>query len=198
MEFLLDPNIAYVLLASGLVLAVLALLSPGTGLLEVGALFLLFLAGWGVYNRPFNWWALIFIAAGVVLFVISVKKAKQWAFLVVSILALVIGSAFLFRGEQWWAPAVNPFLAALVSILSAGFFWIAARKTLEATGAQPTHNLTALVGAIGEAKTDIHEEGSVQVAGELWSAHSQKPIPNGAQVRVVQREGFILEVEAVD
>jgi membrane-bound serine protease (ClpP class) len=198
MDFLLDPNILYVLLAGGLIVAVLALLSPGTGLLEVGALFLLFLAGWGIYYIPFNWWALVFIAAGVVLFVLSVRTAKSWGYLVVAIMVLVIGSVFLFYDEQWWMPAVDPILAALVSILSAGFFWIAARKTLEANSARPTHDLNTLIGAIGEAKTHIHDQGSVQVNGELWSAHSQKPIPNGAQVRVVQRDGFILEVEAID
>ena len=54
----------------------------------------------------------------------------------------------------------------------------------------------ALVGQVGEAKTRIHEEGSVQVAGELWSAGSKSPIPAGRQVKVTARDGFILEVES--
>jgi membrane-bound ClpP family serine protease len=41
----------------------------------------------------------------------------------------------------------------------------------------------------------VHEDGSVQVAGELWSARSEDPIPAGAQVRVLRREGFVLVVE---
>jgi membrane-bound serine protease (ClpP class) len=93
---------------------------------------------------------------------------------------------------------VNPFLAATVSILSAGFFWVATQKVMQARSDRPTHDLGALEGAIGEAKSAIHEDGSVQVAGELWSARSQQPIPNGARVRVTRREGFILIVEAVD
>jgi membrane protein implicated in regulation of membrane protease activity len=31
----------------------------------------------------------------------------------------------------------------------------------------------------------------------LWSARSEVPIPEGSKVRVVKREGFILEVEPV-
>ena len=37
MEFLLDPNVAYLLLVVGTVLAIMALFAPGTGVLEVGA-----------------------------------------------------------------------------------------------------------------------------------------------------------------
>ena len=42
---------------------------------------------------------------------------------------------------------------------------------------RPVHDLSGLIGQKGEAKTAIEEEGSVQVAGELWSARSEKPVP---------------------
>jgi membrane-bound ClpP family serine protease len=51
---------------------------------------------------------------------------------------------------------------------------------------------------VGEAKTNIHQEGSVQVDGELWTAHSEEMIPIGSRVRVVDRNGFMLVVEAAD
>ena len=44
---------------------------------------------------------------------------------------------------------------------------------------------------------DLHE-GTVQVAGELWSARSDTPIAAGNPIRVVKREGFILVVEKSD
>ena len=203
MNILIDPNIAYLLLAGGVVCAVLALLSPGTGVLEIVAVFALALAGVSIYNLPFNLWALVILLIGAVLFVFSLRpvtgrKPKAWYLLVGAILALVVGSAFVFRNPTGWQPAVNPWLAASVSVLSAVFFWIATRKTLEARLARPAHDLGGLIGAIGEAKSRIHEEGSIQVGGELWSAHSVRPIPNGARVRVTAREGFILEVEAVE
>jgi membrane-bound ClpP family serine protease len=73
--------------------------------------------------------------------------------------------------------------------------WLVVQKTLQAAHTRPTHDLSALVGQVGEAKTRIHDDGSVQVAGELWSAKSEKPIPNGSHIRVVAREGFVLVVE---
>jgi len=55
--------------------------------------------------------------------------------------------------------------------------------------------LNGLMGKIGNTKTAIGEEGSVQVAGELWSARSDQLIPVGCSVKVVRREGFVLVVE---
>jgi membrane-bound serine protease (ClpP class) len=199
MDFLVDPNVAYLLLAGGLTFAMLALLNPGTGLLEIIALFMLLLAGFGIYNLPINLWSLAVLVAGSVMFVVAVFRAKgHWAFLIISIAAIMAGSVFLFSGETWWKPSVNPLLAALVSISTGTFFYFAARKVMEARAVVPTHDLNSLIGEVGEAKTAIQAEGSVQVVGELWSAWSRDRIPAGSLVRVVNREGFILEVEAVE
>ena len=195
MDILLNPNIAYLVLVAGFVLALLALIAPGTGLLEISALFMLLLAGYCVYNLPVNLWALGLLVLGVFPFILALRKSGELIYLIVSIVALVVGSSFLFRGEGW-LPAVDPFLALFVSIVTAVSFWWAGRKAIEAELTTPTHDLQQLIGAMGEAKTDIQVEGSVQVAGELWTARSQTLIPAGSEVRVVAREGFILDVES--
>jgi membrane-bound serine protease (ClpP class) len=194
MDFLLDPNIAYLFLLAGVLLGLMAIISPGTGMFEVGALFCLALAGYAVYNLSFNLWALIILFLSIIPFVYAIQKPKRERFLALSILGLVVGSVFLFATDGW-QPAVNFPLALVSSILYAGFIWIAVRKTLQAAHARPTHDLSVLVGQIGEAKTRIYKEGSVQVAGELWSARSEKAIPVGSPVRIVGREGFVLLVE---
>jgi membrane-bound serine protease (ClpP class) len=106
----------------------------------------------------------------------------------------VAGSAFLFRGESW-QPAVNPVLALFVSLLLTGFLWVTARKTLEALLSKPAHNLPDLIGAVGETRSPVYQEGSVYVHGELWSARSSRPIDVDIPVRVTQRDGFVLYVE---
>lgn len=195
MEFLLDPNVAYIMLVVGFSLTIMAIFAPGTGLLEISAFFILLLAGYGVYNLPFNTWALLVLLLGVIPFILALRKFGNLIFLFISILAMVIGSSFLFRGESWWRPVVNPILAVVVSIITAGYFWIAFKKILEAERSRPKHDLAALIGEIGEAKSDIFIEGSVQVAGELWSAFSHVMIPAGCLVKVIGREGLMLEVE---
>lgn len=197
-DFLINPNIAYLLLVIGFVLAGLAILNPGTGLLEIGAIFALLLAGWEVYALGVNLWALIVMLLGIVPFVLAVRRGGNRYLLAISFFALVLGSWFLFPAENWWQTAINPLLLIFVSILTIGFLWLVTVKVVEAEARRPTHDLEGLIGAIGEARTNIRDEGSVQVAGELWTARSQEPIPLNSQIRVVGREGFILLVEAVD
>lgn len=194
MDFLIDPNIAYLFLIGGVMLAMLALLTPGTGFFEIGAFFAIALAGYAIYNLSFNWWALMILALSIVPFVYAIRQPKREVFLGLALVLLVIGSVFLFpRTEE--QRLVNPLVAIVGSAFVAGFLWVAVRKSLEAAHARPSHSLDGLVGQIGEAKTKIYEEGSVQVNGELWSARSDNSIPAGSMIRVVRRDGFILVVE---
>ena len=194
MDFLLNPTIAYLILLGGVLLAMMSLASPGTGVFEVGAFFCIALAGYAIYHLSFNWWALILLGLSIIPFVYALRKPKRELYLALSIVLLIVGSVFIFPRTEVQA-TVNPVVAIVASGLVAGFLWIAVRKSVEASNMRPTHDLAGLVGQIGEARTKISDEGSVHVAGELWSARSEKPIPAGSSVRVLGREGFILIVE---
>ena len=197
MDFLLEPNIAYLILLSGVLLGLMAIVTPGTGLFEVGAFFCLALAGYAVYNLSFNWWALMLLVLSIVPFIYAIQKPKRELYLGFSIFLLVIGSVFMFAVDGW-KPAVNPFVALVTSGLLSAFLWIVVRKTVQAASARPVHDLETLVGSIGEARSKIREEGSVYISGEMWSAKSDSLIPEGSSIRVVRREGFILVVEKTD
>jgi len=194
MSFLLDPNIAYLFLLGGVFLAMLALATPGTGFFELAGIFSLMLAGYAVYNLSFTWWALILLVLSIVPFVYSIQKPKRELYLGLAILFLVVGSVFMFPRTEGKA-VVNPFVAIVASGFVSGFLWIAVRKSIEASSIRPTHDLEGLTGAFGEARTKIHEEGSVMVGGELWSARSDSPIPAKSSIKVIRREGFTLVVE---
>ena len=196
-DIFLNPNLVYLFLVGGFSLAFMAILTPGTGFLEIAALFALAVAGWGVYHLPLNYWALVLLVVGVLPFIFVVRKTRKMIYLAVSVVSLVVGSAFLVRGETWYSLAVYPALAISVSILVGGLYWIITRKALEAETVPPAHDLNQLVGSLGEAKSEIHHEGSVQVSKEVWTARSETTIQAGAQVRVVGREGFVLIVEEV-
>jgi membrane-bound serine protease (ClpP class) len=197
MDILINPNVAYLILVVGVVLTIMALFAPGTGILEVSALFVLLLAGWEMTQLPINLWALVVLVLGVIPFIFAVRRSRNIAYLVIALIAFVIGSAYLFQGETWWQPGVNIILAIIVSALASGFIWFAAIKVLESEKLRPRHDLAKIIGETGEAKTDIHDEGSVQIGSELWSARSPVQIYEGSKVRVVKRDGFILEVEPI-
>jgi membrane-bound serine protease (ClpP class) len=183
-EFLLNPNFAYLLIVAGFLLTVFAVITPGTGIFELGALFILLFVGWQIYNIPINLWALILLGLGIVPFILALRRQREALNLGLTALAFVIGSAFIFRSDDWWRPVVHPVLAVVVSILAGGFFWLMTTKVLEARAKDVAHDLEGLIGAIGEARTAVHAEGSVD-----------KPIKVGARVKVLSREGFSLHVE---
>ncbi len=193
MNFLLDPNVAYLVLVIGVILGMLALFTPGTGLLEVGALFAIFLAGYAMVHLPIRLWALILLAVGIVPFIFALRKFKTWYWLVPAILSAVVGSVFLFKSETSLT-AINPLFATLVSIISIVLMWFIGIKSLEALRLRPSQDLSRLMNVIGEARTDIFNEGTVYAGGEDWTARSDVLIPAGSQVKVVGREGLVLKV----
>lgn len=198
MSFLLIPGVSYLFIVGGFLMAILALFAPGTGVIEFSAIVVLLLGGYGVISQPINMWALIILLVGVFPFILAVRKSGNVVFLVISIAALVIGSAYVFPTTVWWQPAIHPALALIVSIMAGGFMWIVARKGMEAIAIKPHNKLEELVGATGETQTEIdHISGSVYVAGENWSAHSAVPIPANTRIKVINREGFILTVEQI-
>ena len=195
MEFLFNPNFAYLLIVATFLLAVVAIIIPGTGVPEVMLAFFLVLTGYIVYTLGFNAWAAVLLAASLIPFLLAIRS-KPWRIplLVVTMLLLIGGSLFLFTGKNGF-PLVDPLLAVIVSLLSGGFIWIGADRAAVAMQRPPVHNPDALIGKIGEARTFIHREGSVQLDGELWSARSETPIKAKSVVRIIRREGLILTVE---
>ncbi len=194
MNFLLDPNISYLILVSGFVMAVLALFSPGTGLLEAGAVLAIVIAGFSVANLPINWWALALLIIGVFPFLIALRKSQKLIYLAISILALIIGSVFLFRLDSG-KPAVDPYLAGIVSILVIGFMWIIATRGIEAMQLKPLNRLGNLEDQVGKTRSEVYLTGTVYIQNEEWSARSKEPIPADTLVKVVGKDGFTVEVE---
>lgn len=194
MEFILNPDIAYLLLVVGFLVATLALVTPGTGILEGVAFSILAFAGWITAQLNFNWIALVILGLGVFPFLLALRKTQKVLFLIISLAALTIGSTFLFV-EDGWRPVVHPILAILINVLAVGFFWIVVRKGLEAIQSKPAHELGTLAGEIGETRTEVFREGSVYARGEMWSAYSDTAIPAFTRVEVVERDGLSLKVK---
>jgi membrane-bound serine protease (ClpP class) len=190
-------NLLYLLLVAGLWLAALAIVSPGTGTLEVLAFFALAGAGLGTLVLPPNGWAVIVLVLGVVFLILSLKMKQVELWLGLSAVAFCLGSVFLFRLEEG-GPAVHPLLAVVVSLMTLGYFWLAIRNAILAHQAGPTMDPAFVLDQIGEVRTAIDPTGSVYVAGELWTARADAPIAIGASVRVRDREGLILTVEPIE
>lgn len=192
MNPIIDPNIAYVLLIVGFVLSVLALLTPGTGVVEIIGLFSMILAGYGIISNPSYYWALIFLIPFLPLIFVY-RKLKKNYYLIIAIALLNIGSFMIFKGENGEF-AVSPIVAIVVILLNAPILWVVVTKIIEAIDRAPDFDPKNIIGKIGDARTNIFQDGTAYVMGEEWSARSETKIEKGDEIKVVRKEGLILWV----
>lgn len=190
-------SLLYLFLVAGIWLAALAVVNPGTGVLEILALAALGGAGLGTIFVPLNAWALIVLALGGVLFVASLRLPRPEIWLAFSALALSVGSVFLFQPAGGGAP-VHPLLALSVSMLTLGYFWWAIRSAITAQRARPAIDPNKVIGEVAEVRTELNPIGSVYALGELWTARSEDRVKAGKKVKVVDREGLMLLVEPIE
>ncbi len=187
-------DIAYFFLIASIWTTVLAISSPGTGLLELAACVCVVITAVFAVWLNINLWAFGILVAAFLVFLLEIAKPLRGIFLIVSVILFSIGSIFLFRGGSGEFAVVSWPLAVISSLGTAVFFWMVVRNVLQ-THRRPVQNdPSSIVGQVGEAQTEIFQEGSVQVASELWSARSDTRIPAGSRVRVLSREGLILTV----
>jgi membrane-bound serine protease (ClpP class) len=192
------PNLFYLCLVVGLWVTALALVSPGTGALEVLALLLLGGATVGMLTWPVNALAFIPLVLGAAAFVFSLiwrQRAGIW--LLASAILISLGSIFLFEDASG-GPAVQPVLAIAMSALTVLLFWVGVRRGLEAQQAAPTVAAATVIGQIGETRSQVYRGGEVYVGGEMWSARADQPIAEGQRVRVRLLDGLVVEVEPVE
>ncbi len=193
----LFPNLLYLSLVAGLWFSALAIVSPGTGVLELLALVTLVAAGLGTAILPLNVWAIVLLIVGGLLFILSLRRENPELWLGGSALVLSAGSVFLFTVEDRLL-AVHPLLALVVSVLTLGYFWFAIRKTILAQQAGPSHDPARVLNHEAEVRTKLDPIGSVYVLGELWTARSDQPLKPGTLVKVIGREGLVLIVEPLE
>jgi len=194
LAYLMDPNVAFILLAVG-ALALYAEFNhpgavvPGT----VGVIFIL-LAIFALNLLPTRFAALVLILASFVLFALEAKFATHGVLAIGGIVTLTLGGLLLvdapipeMRVHLLTALAVSIPLGIITVFLMS--IALKARANKIVTGAQ------GLVGEIGVAQTALSPQGKVFVHGELWDAVASAEVPAGRKIVVREVSGLQLRVE---
>jgi membrane-bound serine protease (ClpP class) len=192
--WLMDPNIAFLVLAIGGLALYAEFTHPGAIIPGVvGAIFVL-LTLFALNLLPTRYASLWLIALAFVLFALEAKFVSHGILTAGGIVSLTLGGLLLVDGpipemrvKLIVALAVSlPF--GLITVFLMSIAWRARRNKI-ITGSQ------GIVGELGIARTDLVPSGKVFVHGELWNAHSTKPLRSGSSVRVVAIHQLELEVE---
>ena len=194
LDFLLDPNIAFLVLAVGALGLYAEFNHPGAIIPGVVGVVFILLALFALNLLPTRYASFTLIMAAFVLFILEAKFGTHGVLGIGGVALLTIGGLLLVDGpipemrvNLWTALGVSiPFGAITVFLMTIA---IRARRNKVVTGEQ------GMIGAIGEARTDIDGEGKVFVQGELWNARAPSHVSLGDQVVVRKVEGLELEVE---
>ncbi len=193
----LDPNLAFVLALAGLLGLYIEVTHPGLILPGVIGGISLVLALFAFNLLPVNWTGAALILLAIGMFVLEATVASHGILALGGIVAMVAGALMLVRGpipqlriQLGTTLAVAIPLAFITVFLVRLVYLSHQRKSV--TGEE------GMIGELGVAKSDIHNDGKVLVHGEYWNAYSEKPIPAGSRVRVVEVHGLRIKVETVN
>jgi membrane-bound serine protease (ClpP class) len=194
LSFIMDPNIAFILLAIGAFALYAEFNHPGAVLPgTVGVVFIL-LAIFALNLLPTRFAAVVLILASFVLFALEAKFASHGVLGIGGIVTMTLGALLLvdapipeMRVHLPTALAVSVPLGLITVFLMN--IALRARRNKIVTGIQ------GLIGEAGVAQSALTPEGKVFVHGELWDAIASTPVDAGQAVVVRKMNGFVLQVD---
>lgn len=196
LDDLMDPNVAFLILAIGALALYVEFNHPGAVIPgTVGVVFIL-VAAFALNLLPTRFAALGLILGAFALFAAEAKFASHGVLTVGGILLLTLGGLLLvdapipeMRVHLVTALAISIPLGLITAYLM--IIALQARRNKVVTGEQ------GLVGETGVAQTHLSPQGKVFVHGELWDAIASTPLSPGQLVIVRGVDGLILQVEPV-
>lgn len=197
LSWIMDPNIAFVLLVVGAVALFAEFKMPGAIVPGVIGGISILLAIFALNLLPTRFAAIALILAAFVLFALEAKLTSYGVLGTGGVLCLVLGAMLLVDGpipelrvKLLTAIAVSGPIGIITVFLMA--LVLKAHKSKVVTGSE------AMIGEIGVARTTVDADGKVFVRGELWNASARTSIAEGSRVRVRDVEGLRVMVEPAD
>ncbi len=194
LDSLMDPNIAFLLLAIGALALYVEFNHPGAVVPgTVGIVFIL-VAAFALNLLPTRFAALVLILGAFALFAGEAKFATHGVLTIGGIVLLTLGGLLLVDSP---IPEMRVHLLTALAIsipfglITAFLMTIAlrARRNKVVTGAQ------GLLGETAVAQSALSPQGKVFVHGELWDAIASSPLPAGQLVVVRRIDGLTLQVD---
>ena len=194
LAYLMDPNVAFILLAVG-ALALYAEFNhpgavvPGT----VGIVFIL-IAIFALNLLPTRFAAVVLIFASFILFALEAKFAAHGVLAIGGIVTLTLGGLLLVDAP---IPEMRVhLLTALAVSIPLGIITVFLMSiALKARANKVVTGIQGLIGEVGLTQSALSPQGKVFVHGELWDAVSSAAVPSGQPIVVRAVDGLQLRVD---
>lgn len=195
LQFLADPNIAFLLLTIGTLGLIYELATPGVGFAGATGLTALLLALFSLSVLPVNAAGLLLLAVAVGLFVAEVLAPGVAGFGFGGAIVLVLSAVFLFddasgAAVDLWA-AIPLAVVMFVAVVVAGRVAFRTRKA-----PSTTTGADLLIGRKVEVREADGTKGTTYAIGSWWSLRSiGPPLRAGSEVLVTDVDGLVLLVD---
>ena len=191
--WLVNPNVALLMLVGGALLIYLEFNTPGT--IVPGALgtLMVLLAIFGLDLLPIRYTALLLLVAALALVLLEAKFGGHGALAIAGIVCLTFGTLTLVAApvpEMAISPAVAFSVSAAFGIITVFLVRLAVR----ARRMKSKLGIDALIGRSARAMEPLTPEGHVLVEGEIWQAVASEPVAAGVLLRVVGHAQYLLRV----
>ena len=191
--WLVNPNVALLLLVGGALLIYLEFNTPGT--IVPGALgtLMVLLGIFALDLLPIRFTAVMLLLAAFVLILLEAKFGGHGALGLAGVVCLSFGTLTLIA-----APIpelrINPWVAVGVSLGFGAITVFLVRIAMKARKLKARLGADALVGSEASAMETLAPEGHVLVEGEIWRAVCSETVEKGTRLRVVGHEQYVLRV----
>jgi membrane-bound serine protease (ClpP class) len=195
---IVDPNIAYILLAIAALGIFAEIFNPGLIFPGIIGVICGLLAFYSFGMLPVNLTGIIFILLALGLFIAEVLTPGFGLLFTGGLISFIFGSLILFEGG---GPEMqlSPWLIAIVVIIIAGFFGFVIERVVRIHRRRATTGKEEMIGNRAIARTSLSPSGQVFFKGERWEAISLSgKVESGDTVIIDRVDGLVLYVRRVE
>jgi membrane-bound serine protease (ClpP class) len=194
LQFLVNPNLAYIFLVLGILGLIFELSNPGAIVPGVFGGILLLFALYALSLLPTNWSGVVLLLLGFLFLFLDLFVTPGIGVLTAGgIVSLLLGSLMVFEPQSTLRIPLGLVVAVVGSITA--FFAFALTLAFKALRKRAVTGVESLQGKIGVARDDLSPEGFIVVEGELWWARAPCTVKKGEKVVVLRKEGQTLIVD---
>lgn len=195
--WIMDPNVAFILMSLGMLALWAEFNNPGAILPGVVGLIAILLSVFALNLLPVRYAAIALIIVAFILFALEAQFTSYGILGIGGAVCLVFGALLLVDGP---IPEMRVHLVTAIVVAApvAAVAVFLMTLVVRARHHRVTTGTEGMIGEIGIARTMLEPEGQVFVHGELWNATATTSLPAGSRVRVQSVDGLRVLVEPAE
>lgn len=197
LDLIANPNLAYMLMALGMLGLYIEFYNPGLLFPGVAGLICLLLGLWATQVLPVNYTGLALIVVGLALMTAEIFTPSFGILGVGGMIAFVLGSIFLFETPDSTIAVDRRLIGGIAGttgavVLLMGWLVVRAQRLQPASGSE------GMLGEVGRVRRLVEPgRAKVFVHGEQWDAVVEGEVAEGDEVEVTAVDGLKLRVRRV-